>query len=182
MIDYAEAAKSKIQEIPLSQLSQLSELVDKQKHLESQVERLEEMLKTARDHLRSVAEVDIPALLDEVGILSFTWRDGSSVSVKETMYASIPKKNKPAAAGWLIDHGLSSLVKSDVIILMDKGDNEKLHALLELLDGAGHLTYHVAENMNTSSVKAAIKELLAQGDDVPLDLFGVHVVRTTVIK
>lgn len=113
---------------------------------------------------------------------SITLTDGSSVEIDETMYAAIAKKNKAAAAQWLIDNGQGSLVKQDIIFSFGKGEDELANKLQQLATNYGFTEHETKDNVNTSAVKAVIKELLAQGIDVPLELFGAHFVRRSIIK
>ena len=53
---------------------------------------------------------------------------------------------------------------------------------IALLEDAGINNFNTAESMNTASIKSAIKELLGDGGEVPLELFGAHFARKAVVK
>jgi hypothetical protein len=74
---------------------------------------------------------------------------------------------------WLLDHEQSALVKEDVTIPFDKGDHDSMVALVNNLRDGGY-SVEVSETINTGSVKSMIKEMLENGTDVPLDLFGAY--------
>lgn len=149
---------------------------------EDEVSAVEEMLKKAKAKLRKVQDFELPEAMLACNMEKFTTADGLTVSVKETLTASIAAKNKPAAAKWLLENQLGSLVKEDVIIGFDNGASDKVQDLINLLADNGITNISTAESMNTASIKAAIKELLAEGKEVPLELFGAHFYRKAVVK
>ncbi len=146
------------------------------------VSRIEEELKLAKKVLRKVQECDLPEAMLACNMETFVTGDGLKVSVKESMTASISKANKQAAAQWLINNELGALVKEDVVIGFDNGDDEGVAELIKLLTDNGVTGVATTESMNTASIKAGIKELLAQGKDVPLELFGIYFIRKAVVK
>jgi hypothetical protein len=164
------------------ELRRVAELARVQLMQEKEVEDLEEKLNRAKQNLRKTCETDLPELLAEIGLSSIALTTGQTITIDESMYASIAKKNKAKAAAWLEEHGQGSLVKNEVSLVLEKGEQEKLERLAELLDHSEFNDYGVTYNMNTGSVKAVIKELKAQGVDTPDELFGIHFVRRSIIK
>lgn len=164
------------------ELQQVTTLALLQRSQEQHVTKLEGDLKDAKRKLRKTCEDLLPTLLDEIGLLSISLTDGSVIKIDETLYATIAKKNKAEAAEWLEENGQGSLVQTDVTLTFATGEQEKLHRLVDLLDSTEFSGYSSANSMNTGSVKAVIKELLAQGVDVPLSLFGAHFVKKTIIS
>ena len=163
------------------QLAAISALARSQRDQEQRVAELEKELDEAHKRLRKTSEVDLPSVMDEVGLESFTLTDGTRITVKETLYASISAAKKPAAAQWLLDNELGSLVKDTVSVPFEKGDHERAVALQDFLRCEGYEP-GVAETINTASVKAAINELMEQGREVPLDLFGAYFVKRSRLE
>jgi len=162
-------------------LSNVADLAQLQLEKEREIEEIERNLKIAKAQYRRISEDDLPELMRSLGLATITLNNGASVSIKETMYASISKKNKPKAIEWLAEHDHESLIQNEVTLAFGRGEQERLRALRDLLDTTSFDEYAVSENVNTSSVKSAIKELLAKGEDVPLELFGVHFVTQSII-
>lgn len=162
------------------QLKELTQLAKQQLAGEKEVASYEELLKKAKQDLYNIQEKALPDLMQAIGMESFALSNGAKITVKEVLYASIAKKNKPKAIRWLVAHDQGSLVKTDIILPFDKGDSEKVTEALDFLHDGGYLTT-VDENVNTASVKAVIKELLAEGVDVPLELFGAYYARSAKI-
>ena len=120
------------------QLKQVSQLVAAIRDQRKLVDSLEEELKQAKYHLRLLEEEDLPAVMDEAGLSEFKTADGTPVKVTQKLYMSVPKKNKPAVADWLMGHGHSSLVQSDVVVKFKKGEADKVHEAVDLLAENGY--------------------------------------------
>jgi len=163
------------------QLTEISKLASIQQRQEADVEKLEGLLKTAKKALRKTSEDDLPGAMQAAGMEEFKTITGLTVKVKETLYASIPKARKPSAIAWLLDHAQSALIKEDVIIPFDKGDHDRMSALTASLEEGGY-TVVINETINTGSIKAMIKEMLENGQDVPLDTFGAYFHTRSEIK
>lgn len=162
-------------------LGRLGMLAAKQLDLEKQLAEAEEEVKNIKKALARVSEVDIPTLLeDEIGLSSVETVTGEKVTVKEVMTASIAKKNKMAAIKWLEQNNLGSLVQNDVVIPFKKGD-EEASVLAAKLKEEGYGVV-VEPKVNTGSVKSAVKDLMEENKSVPLELFGIQIVRKSVIK
>ena len=65
--------------------------------LQLQVQDLENQLNHIKGLLREVQEEQIPDLMISIGMASFKLSDGSSISVKDEVYASIPKEKYEVA-------------------------------------------------------------------------------------
>ena len=177
-IDYEDDAKQDITKDVLSNISYMATDVQEKEHV---VAKIEEELKQAKAVLRKVQEQDLPEAMLACNMETFVTSDGLKVSVKETLYASIAAKNKAEAGKWLINNELGALVKEDVIIGFDGGNHEAVQELIDKLVLLGTYNVSTAESMNTASIKAAIKELLADGKEVPLELFGAYFSRKAVV-
>ena len=178
-IDFEDDAEPVITKDILSNITQMATAVQVREH---SVAVIEEQLKKAKAELRKVQEHDLPEAMLACNMETFVTSDGLKVSVKETLYASIAAKNKVEAGKWLIANELGALVKEDVVIGFDGGDHEAVQELLDKLTLIGTKNVSTSESMNTASIKAAIKELLADGKEVPLELFGAYFSRKAVVK
>jgi hypothetical protein len=171
-------------EAPVSdaELSLVARLAEEQVKLEKDIERYETYVGDLKKRLKKISETDLPTALEEIGLASITLTNGATVVIEQKMFASISKKNKPKAVQWMIDHGQEALVKTGVAVLLDKGEQEKLERLRDLLDHSEFTEYSLDTNVHTGAVKAMINEMVAQGIDVPLELFGAHYVKKSVVS
>ena len=178
-IDFEDDAKPVITKDILSNITAMAFSVKQREHA---VAAIEETLKKAKAELRKVQEHDLPEAMLACNMETFVTADGLNVSVKETLYASIAAKNKVAASKWLIENELGALVKEDVVIGFDGGNHDAVQELIDKLTLLGTKNVSTSESMNTASIKAAIKELLGDGKEVPLELFGAYFSRKAVVK
>lgn len=148
------------------------------------VESLEAELKIAVDNLRRVQEIDLPNAMAAAGVMSFKLLDGKSITIKEDVYASIPKDERyPAALSWLRDNGFGDVIKNEVKVAFGKGEEtqaEELFAMLVEHDWASKTV--TSESVHSSTLKALIREQLAKGADFPMDLFGAYPTTKAIIK
>lgn len=162
-------------------VSEITSLARQVQAVDEEIAALEQALKERGAWRRKLTEDLLPSAFDEAGVAEITLPTGERIAVAEILYASIPKKNKPEAIAWLSAHGLEALVSLEVGVQFIRGQQAAARHAADMLRSLG-LTPAVQEDVNTASVKAAIKELLAQGVDVPLDVFGAHIVRCAQIK
>lgn len=163
------------------ELLTISNLVKEQVSLEDQIEMLNEDLKEKGKRLRQLSEEHIPAALKAVGTSQFRTDDGLEVDVKEKMSASVSKKNKPLVVAWLREHGHGSLVKNLVSAVFGRDQDEDAIRALNILTDSGFEAQQEVD-VNTTTLKAFVKEQLEAGEDIPLEMFGVYIYNSTTIK
>ncbi len=178
MIDYEDDV---VKDASVEQLGQLGALVTEVGVKEAAIAEAAQRLKDLEREWRVLVEQDIPSIMDEIGMAKITMADGSNVAVDDFLYASIPKKNKRAVADWLAANNLESLVSRDVVTHFERGEEELIQQTVDLIREHG-FACTTTESMNTGSVKSAIRELLDNGVDVPMKLFGAYMLRKAVIK
>lgn len=174
-LDYVQAASDSGGE--LSQLSQLAEL---QAAAASKVAQLEAQLNSAREELKDIAERQVPELMDQVGVAEFKTASGLKIKIDETIRASIPKAKAPLAFAWLKANGHAGLIKRVVSVAFGKGEDEKAEALHHRLQG--DFEVDDVANVHPSTLAAFVREKLREGEELPLDLFGVHRQRIAKIE
>lgn len=162
------------------QLKVISSLVEKERTLGREVDDLEAKLKDKKAELRRVQEVDLPEAMDEAGTSHFTTTDGYVVQVETGVAASIPAKYREQAHRWLEEHGLGDLIKRDVTVKVGR-DEEGYETLVSDLSQHG-LTYEVKEGVHPQTLKAQVKRLLEQGQNVPADWFGIFEYRKAKVS
>lgn len=162
----------------LAQVTALAELQVKQ---ENQVEYLEEELKAAKERLRKTSDNDLPNAMAEIGMSSFVLTNGHKITIKEEVYASIPKEEQERAFTWLRNHEFGALIKNQIIAEFGKGEDAEAHkAALMLAEHGWKPTQK--ESVHPMTLKAFIREQLSEGHEVPLDFFGATVVSRAVVK
>jgi hypothetical protein len=166
-----------------SELLEISTLADRQLKWQALVETIEKQLKEAEAELRQVREVDLPNAMLQAGVSEIKLPTGQKISIKEDIYASIPKDDRyHEAIDWLKEHGFGDVIKNKVEVLFGKGEEDQARALMMELNSNGWKTYTNSETVHSSTLKALIREQLAKGADFPLELFGAMPVTKAVIK
>lgn len=148
-------------------LNEIARMAEELEHVTAERQKKEQELKEVQERERQIAERDLPEALEEVGMESFTLSDGTRISVREDVKMSIPKNpdKRERVFSFLREQGLGSLIKQEVTT--DENTEEAINALRQ----AG-IEPKVEENAHTGAVKSALKELEAEGEDIPWQEIG----------
>lgn len=165
------------------ELVQVSVLAEKQVILEERIEKGEALLKQLTAELNQIRDKDLPAAMQEIGVSSITLTNGKKIEIKTEVYASIPKDGEHAgkALPWLRDHNFGGLIKNVISTEFGKGEDDKAIQAATVLAEAG-FTPTQKETVHPQTLKAFLKEQLAAGAEIPLELFGAFVVDRAKVK
>jgi transcriptional/translational regulatory protein YebC/TACO1 len=164
-----------------SQLTSITELVRTQIELEGLVDAFETKTKQAKAALRKVQEDLLPNAILAAGMEQFTMQDGRKVIVSKDLSVSVPKKNLSEITAWLREQGYQDLIKEEITIPLDTVAPDIRERLKKGLTGLG-INSDITENVNTASLKAVLRRMLTEGQDVNLKLFGAFPWQKSVIK
>jgi hypothetical protein len=166
----------------MSDLKAITAMAQRQVELEDAVARAEEQLKSLKERLRIVSEVDLPQAMSDAELEDFTLSDGSKVTIKDMVVAGITEANRDAAHAWLRANNLGSLIKRDITLNFGKGEEADAEEALGIADRHGW-RWKNKEAVHPSTLKAFIKEQLEQGSNLPFELFGARqLVRATITR
>lgn len=146
------------------------------------VELVTNKLKELSEKARILREETIPNVLMELGIKEFKLDSGEKVTIKQDVYASMSSDNKPAAFRWLDEHSFGGLIKTGVVVDFSRAEIEKAKELYSQLVKQKLGSPSLKQEINAQTFKAFLREQIAKGTDLPLDLFGARPVWTTKIK
>lgn len=142
----------------------------------------EEELKAAQAVLKTLQEDVMPELMSAAGQEGgLTTIDGLVVSIKEMVRGQPTKDNEPQAFKWLREGGNGAIIKSEVIADLGKGDEAAVKKVLEILKKA-KVQAKVKQGVHWQTLGALVREKLAKGEDVPLELLGVHIWKQADVK
>lgn len=162
--------------------SALKDAIARLRGLEQTINDTEEQLKQYKADLRTLSEVTIPDLLNELGVSKLTLDTGESVSTKMDVAVQIPADRKAEAYAWLDQHGLGDVIKTTVTLAYTRDHRADAVDMAERLQGTEGASVAIGETVHPMTLKSTIKELLANGQDVPLDTFGAREYYKTVIR
>ena len=183
MIDPFEDSEGAVTALPAAGLSRVSFLANELRNQEKNIADLEEVLKKAKQVARELAERQLPEAMLELGLSELKLADGSKVTIKDVVQASIPKGNILAALNYLSapEIGAESLIKSEVSVAFSKGEKERAQQLTESLQAQG-LNPLFEMSVHPQTLSAWVRERLANGAPVDLELLGVYTGKKAVIK
>lgn len=164
---------------PEEKIGRLAELARHQLKVENELADLEKAVAEKKSELFRVSEVDIPDLMDELGIDEFRLREGFRVTVNPYFTGKI---TSPQALEWLEQNDYGDIIKGQVSIPYPKGyDQTKLRAIVNIAQELG-LAADNREEVHHSTLKAWIKEMVLGGKEFPRELFNVYVGRKTKLS
>jgi len=107
-------------------LKAISSLARQKLELEAKVEQEEAALALTKESLRLLTEVSLPKAMEAVGMKEFKLIDGSTVTIKQDVLASIKKDNQDAAFEWLDAIGQGGIIKTEVSMPFARGQAEEV--------------------------------------------------------
>lgn len=162
-------------------LSEMAELARALVDADKDVDKVEQDLKDAKERARVLREETIPAAMQEMGLEEVKLETGQKISIKQDVYASIPAASKGAAYDWLNEHGFGGLIKVEVSATFAKGEQDAALELHKQLQQQG-LQPDLDQSVHAQTLKAFLREQIAAGNNIPLDLFGARPVWTAKIS
>jgi len=174
-IDFLEDAAPKLTNEGLSEVSGLAvktvETLDKIESTKALLKQLE------REHFELISNL-LPAAMDNMHIRELTLDDGRHIEVKDDLAASISPKKKDEAYAWLRTNGHEDIIKNEIKTNLGRGSDEISGKVQKFLVGL-EVPYKLSETVHAGTLKSFVKEQIADGNNIPHDLFGVFIYRTT---
>jgi 16S rRNA C1402 N4-methylase RsmH len=179
--DFEETRASSVEKVDQQGLTSVAALARQIRDKEERIQGLEETLKEEKKTLLKLTDEEMPAMLAEIGISSFSLDDGSTVEVKQTYGASILVDNRPAAYEWLREHGYDDVIKNTVLCQFGRGEDDLASSFAAFAQQQGYVPQQKTE-IHPQTLRAFIKERVEEGGAFPMELFGAWVGQRAVIK
>ena len=164
--------------------------------LEREISDLTEVLKQKKQNLTKLAEQDLPDLMQELNVKDFTLNNGAKVEVQDITSGSIPSAGAIQKArgddkaelemrqqqcfDWLRANNAGDLIKSNVEVQFGRDEDQACNNFTDELRER-NLFYRRAVGVHHGSLNSFIRERLADGKDVPHDLFKMFTGRKAKI-
>ena len=165
-------ADDMVVEINDNSMKALNDMATEQDKLEDDVRQQEASLKLTKKSLYNVKQKSLPELMKSLGMADFTTTSGLRIKLTEEMSASLKGKYKEPALDWLEKSGNGSIIQNDIVAAFKKGDEDKAQALVDELANRGFVVSY-DQNIHTGTFKSLIKELLENGEEVPIEELGI---------
>ena len=179
--DFEDKQATSIEKVDQKGLTSVASLARQIRDREVKIEALEKSLKDFKKDLQKLTDEEMPAMLAEIGISSFSLDDGSTVVVKQTYGASILVQNRPTAYEWLRDHQYDDIIKNTVLCQFGRGEDDQVSAFSQFAETQGFIPQQKTE-IHPQTLRAFVKERCEAGEDFPMELFGAWVGQRAVIK
>ena len=179
--DFELKKATSVEKIDQNGLTSVAELARQIRDKEATIDALEHTLKDSKKDLQKLTDEEMPAMLAEIGISSFTLDDGSTVEVKQTYGASILVQNRPTAFEWLRDHQYDDIIKNTVLCQFGRGEDDQASAFSAFAEEKGFIPQQKTE-VHPQTLRAFVKERREAGEEFPMELFGAWVGQRAIIK
>jgi len=179
--DFEQTLASSVEKVDDGGLNTVASLARQIRDQEKSIAELDIQLKEKKKSLLKLTDEDLPSVLAEMGISSFSLDDGSTVDVKNTYGASILVDNRPKAYDWLRENGYDDIIKNTVSSSFGRGEDDRANAFTAFAQKEGYFVNQKTE-IHPQTLRAFIKERCEAGDDFPMDLFGAYIGQRAVIK
>ena len=163
-------------------LTQIKTLGDALKEYKLQLEAKEQEVSGIKDQIRELEEDILPTLMDESGIAEVVLSDSSKVICGDFVAARI--KDTDTAFQWLRETNNDGIIKNEIKVVLDRGNDEQAQGALALLRERG-IPAALKESIHPSTLKAFVKEALNNPDlaqTLPKEAFGVYEARKVTFK
>lgn len=134
----------------------------------------EEVLKARQSVVRTLEEFTLPELMREAGQEKLRTADGYDLELTETLRASIPPAHLAEAIAWLVENKQAAIVKRAMTLKFGRDQNEDAQRALSMILEAGFVPED-KQTVHPQTLAAVLRELIAEGVDVPMGLLGAHV-------
>lgn len=179
--DFEDTIASSVEKLDQGGAISVASLARDIRSTEAVIVDLEEVLKTTKAKLLKLTDEELPALMEEMGILSLTLDDGSVVKVTRTYGGSILVENRPKAYEWLREHGYDDIIKNTVMCQFGRGEDDRAKGFAEFAAEKGFAPEQKTE-IHSQTLRAFVKERIEKGDAFPMELFGAYIGQRAIIK
>ena len=181
MEDDFEKTVSSVEKIDQNKLTSVASVAKAIRVREELILDLEQKLKDEKKALLKMTDEDLPSLLAEAGLSSFTLDDGSKVEIKQTYGGSILVENRPKAFEWLRENEDGDIIMNKVSCQFGQGEDQEAEAFVRMAQSQGYPTDQ-KEEVHPQKLRAWIKEMVEKGNEFPMELFGAYIGQRAVIK
>ena len=189
IVDFAEDSTENKQ--PSSgDLVQVSALANRLLQIDSAKASLYDQITKLDEEYDRIQSADLPGLMDQIGLKTFTLSTGETVIVKPIIKGALPsesaiqKESDPDRRAelrerfeqgliYLSKNGAGALIKNHVTAELGKDSNDLAQAAVEALRDLG-IDPALTRGVNPMSLNAWIKERITSGSDIDHDLFKIY--------
>lgn len=169
-------------DVPVSEntIERLTGLANAAQSLQELIDKLVIELAEEQEKLISIVRVQMPNIMEELGMSEFKMTDGRVISIDPKINASIKEQDRPDAFRWMEEKGYDGIIKTKVGAEFGKGEIEDARKALDALQKAGYLA-SIDRSVHPATLKSFVKERLEAGEVLPPSI-GVFEFKEAKIK
>lgn len=142
------------------------------------VKRIEAQLATAKEVMDKVAKETLPDAFKALKIKTLGF-EGHTLELKDWVSASIPVEHKAAAHAWLRAEEYDDILKNIWTASFARGKDEQFKAFQDYASkwngyAQGGVTVETATGVHPQTLVKFVKERMAEGVALPVELFNVN--------
>lgn len=164
-----------------TELSRLSDMVDEMMAIRARIAQLELELQKNQIRQKDFEEVQVPSLMEQIGLTSLRTTNGFKVELDVQPKASITEANREMAMCWLEDNGHGGLIKRTVTVAFNRDQEKEARALVAEIEPKYGAVKEKKE-VHPQTLQAFVKGQIAEGAALPLDLFSVHFLKRVKVS
>ena len=170
-------------EKPPADIPRLTAMAHEAVNLERQLAMLEAETSRLRKEYLDLTRVQLPDIMAEIGLSSFTLADGSRLKVEDMIEGSLPKDPvaRASAVAILESIGGAEMIRNEVVVPFERKQHNVAVNLARELQDRG-LMVRVQQDVHHMTLKSFVREKLSHGEEVPFEKLGVFVGRRAVVK
>lgn len=150
-------------------LTTLGELAVQLEDTQAEIAALEQKLESLQQREADLSQNMIPEIMGQAGVQEFCTK---SVRLKLDTKVRLPQ-NSPKVHEWLRKVGQDGLIKSVVSVPFPKGKEDEARKLVQAL-GKKQVAADLSQTVAWNSLEKTVKEMLAEGKQIPFDDLGAH--------
>jgi hypothetical protein len=149
--------------------------------LTEEVAQIEQHFKKRKEELRKLQEETLPDKMLECGLSMIKTTSGKKLIIQKFYNAKIEPAFKESAFEWLREQGHDSVIKTNVTVAFDRGEDERAQHIYKLLIDAD-VPAKIDSNVHPMTLKALVKELVENGNSPPENIFNMYIGNRAVLK
>lgn len=177
-------------------MKNLGQCIQRLLDLQKDVEFVEGMLKNKKAELYKMETEILPDLMMTMNCKTHVTNSGEVISLKDVVNGNIPSltsiarsrgekqddyiNRRNAAFSWLKEKGYDGIIKNEININVGK-DSAQRDKIVNQLKSIG-VDVNINENVHASTLNALFKDILKSGEDIPEDIFKLHVGKVVKVK
>lgn len=154
-------------------MKRLSDLAALLRNHKKNIARLETELAEQKKNESRIETEDLPELMKELDMKSFTLSDGTKIEVVEDLMCGITAENRDDAHAWLRKNKFGGIIKTLITQQYGAGEIEEATKNAEAIKKLTGRAAMVLESIHAGTLKAFLKEQRTKGTKIPAKLFGL---------